>query len=244
MDSIDGIGGNDSYMAQLKALQEKQRVERGDIGEKQTGQVTLGQDDFLSLLTEQLSHQDPFKPVDNQQMISQMASFATVNGIGEMNEHFSSLTSSMASNQALQASSLVGQEVLVNGDQGFKSQLGGLAFIAKLPQAFNDVIVRIESAQGELLKTFNLGPKNAGDARIEWDGKDDNGNMMPEGNYRLTASANVENEPTQLEVATFANVNSVLLGKGDGNVMLNIAGFTSPVRLSEVLEVGNSKEEQ
>ncbi|MGL4379934.1 MAG: flagellar hook assembly protein FlgD, partial [Vibrio sp.] len=39
---------------------------------------------------------------------------------------------------------------------------------------------------------------------------------------------------------TYANVNSVLLGKGDGNVLLNLAGFDGPVRLAEVLEVGKA----
>lgn len=50
-------------------------------------------------------------------MIAQMASFATVDGIGKMNTQFESLNSSMTSNQALQASSLVGRDVLVPGRQ-------------------------------------------------------------------------------------------------------------------------------
>ena len=201
MSQIDGINNNESYMEQLKALQEKQKIERGEAGEKVTGQTELGQKDFLSLLTKQLSHQDPFKPVDNQQMISQMASFATVNGIDEMNEHFGSLNSVMTSNQALNASSLVGQNVLVPGNLGYKSESGDLNFMAKLPQALNDVIVKIHNSGGELLKTFSLGPQLAGDQRIEWDGKDENGNLMPQGNYQLTASGNIDGKPQNFEVS-------------------------------------------
>lgn len=237
MNPINGAGSG-SYVDQLKALQEKQRTERGDLGEKQTGQVDLKQEDFLSLLTKQLSNQDPFKPVDNEQMIAQMASFATVDGIGKMNDQFGSLNEAMTSNKALQASSLVGQNVLVPGNQGFKKSEGGIVAMAKLPQGLNDVVVRVQNTKGELLKTFNLGAKAAGDQRIEWDGTDDLGKVLPEGNYRLSASGNINGKPQDLELSTYANVNSVLLGNKDGNVMLNIAGFASPIKLSEVQEVG------
>lgn len=240
MNPIDGAGGSSSYIDQLKALQEKQRVERGDTGEKVTGQAELKQEDFLSLLTKQLANQDPFKPVDNEQMIAQMASFATVDGIGKMNEQFGSLNAAMTSSQALQASSLVGQDVLVPGNEGFKTGLNGIVGMMKLPQAINDVIVRISNERGELLKTFSVGAKSAGDHRVEWDGKDDAGNAMPEGNYSINATGNLNGKPQNLELSTYANVNSVLLGNGDGNVMLNIAGFKTPIRLAEVLEVGKA----
>lgn len=238
MNPIDGAGGSTSYIDQLKALQEKQRLDRGDTGEKVTGQSELKQEDFLSLLTKQLANQDPFKPVDNEQMIAQMASFATVDGIGKMNEQFGSLNAAMTSSQALQASSLVGQDVLVPGNDGFKSALGGIVGMMKLPQAISDVIVRVSNERGELLRTFNVGAKAAGDHRIEWDGKDDSGKALPEGSYAMNASAYIQGKPQNLELSTYANVNSVLLGNGDGNVMLNIAGYTSPIRLSDVLEVG------
>ena len=48
------------------------------------GQATLGQSDFLKLMTTQLSLQDPFDPVDNKEMIAQMAQFSSLSGINEM----------------------------------------------------------------------------------------------------------------------------------------------------------------
>ncbi|MEF1297995.1 flagellar hook capping FlgD N-terminal domain-containing protein, partial [Vibrio parahaemolyticus] len=104
MAGINNVGQSGlSYIDQLKSLQENKKAEGS------TGKQDLKQEDFLSLLTKQLSQQDPFKPVSNDQMIAQMASFATVDGIGKMNTQFESLNSSMTSNQALQASSLVGR---------------------------------------------------------------------------------------------------------------------------------------
>ncbi|OOF04853.1 flagellar hook assembly protein FlgD [Salinivibrio sp. MA607] len=239
MAGIDGTGSSNglSYIDQLKAQQEKKLQEKQD---STTGKQALEQEDFLKLLTKQLSQQDPSKPVDNDRMISQMASFATVEGIGKMNKQFDTFNESITSNQALQASSLVGRDVLVPGSTGVKGDTGGVAGMVKLPQALDNVNVRIENEQGQLLRTFSMGAKPPGDHRVEWDGMDDNGNPMPEGTYKLKVSGMVDGQTQEFDVSTYANVNSVLLGNGGGNVMLNIAGFSSPMKLAEVLEVGNA----
>ncbi|HJS13218.1 flagellar hook assembly protein FlgD [Sphingopyxis sp.] len=49
------------------------------------GGQQMGQSDFLRLMTAQLSQQDPFNPVDNQQMVAQMAQFSSLAGISETN---------------------------------------------------------------------------------------------------------------------------------------------------------------
>lgn len=235
MAGINNVGQSGlSYIDQLKSLQESKKPT------ETTGKQELKQEDFLSLLTKQLAQQDPFKPVSNDQMIAQMASFATVDGIGKMNSQFESLNSSMTSNQALQASSLVGRDVLVPGAAGLKQENMGMAAMVKLPQAMDNLIVRVENEIGQLVRSFEVGAKPGGDNRVEWDGNDENGNPLPAGKYKVKASGLLDGQATDFPVSTYANVNSVLLGKGDGNVLLNLAGFDSPVRLAEVLEVGKA----
>ncbi|ABU70265.1 flagellar hook assembly protein FlgD [Vibrio campbellii] len=235
MAGINNVGQSGlSYIDQLKSLQENKKTEES------TGKQDLKQEDFLSLLTKQLSQQDPFKPVGNDQMIAQMASFATVDGIGKMNSQFESLNSSMTSNQALQASSLVGRDVLVPGAAGVKQDNATMAAMVKLAQPLDNLFVRVENEAGQLVRTFEVGAKPAGDTRVLWDGNDENGNPMPAGKYNVKASGLVDGESQEFPVSTYANVNSVLLGKGDGNVLLNLAGYESPVRLAEVLEVGKA----
>ncbi|EHP3973392.1 flagellar hook assembly protein FlgD [Vibrio parahaemolyticus] len=235
MAGINNVGQSGlSYIDQLKSLQENKKAEGN------TGKQDLKQEDFLSLLTKQLSQQDPFKPVSNDQMIAQMASFATVDGIGKMNTQFESLNSSMTSNQALQASSLVGRDVLVPGAAGVKQDDAPMAAMVKLSKSLDNLFVRVEDEAGQLVRTFEVGAKPAGDTRVLWDGNDESGNPLPAGKYKVKASGLVDGESQEFPVSTYANVNSVLLGKGDGNVLLNLAGFESPVRLAEVLEVGKA----
>ena len=47
--------------------------------------ASLGQSDFVRLLTVQMQHQDPFDPVDNKEMLAQMAQFSSLAGINDVN---------------------------------------------------------------------------------------------------------------------------------------------------------------
>ena len=88
---------------------------------------SLTQEDFLSLLTTQLAYQDPTKPVDNAQMVSQMAQISTVDGITSLNSSVSNLSTVVTSSQALMASSLVGQKVLLPSSTGYMTSGAGMS---------------------------------------------------------------------------------------------------------------------
>ena len=78
---------------------------------------TLDQADFLRLMTEQLQHQDPLKPMDNTQMVAQMAQMSTVQGITDLNKTVKGFQESMASDQVLRGAALVGHQVLVPSEK-------------------------------------------------------------------------------------------------------------------------------
>lgn len=49
------------------------------------GYDELGQADFFRLLTVQIQNQDPLDPVDNKEMLAQMAQFTSLSGINDVN---------------------------------------------------------------------------------------------------------------------------------------------------------------
>lgn len=53
---------------------------------QKSGFAALDQGDFLRLMTEQLKQQDPFAPVDNKEMLAQMAQFSSLASTAEMGE--------------------------------------------------------------------------------------------------------------------------------------------------------------
>ncbi|WP_422059265.1 flagellar hook assembly protein FlgD [Sphingopyxis sp.] len=61
----------------------------------------LDQGDFLRLMTAQLSAQDPFNPVDNQEMVAQMAQFSSLAGVSETNTVLKSISDQLAAQTAL-----------------------------------------------------------------------------------------------------------------------------------------------
>ena len=57
-----------------------------DATPAKSGFAALGQGDFLKLMTEQLKLQDPFAPVDNKEMLAQMAQFSSLAGVSDINK--------------------------------------------------------------------------------------------------------------------------------------------------------------
>jgi len=53
----------------------------------------LGRDEFLKLLTVQMSHQDPLSPMDSKDMIAQLAQFSSLEQMTQVNSTLESLTS-------------------------------------------------------------------------------------------------------------------------------------------------------
>jgi flagellar basal-body rod modification protein FlgD len=61
----------------------------------------LGQEDFLRLMTAQLAQQDPFNPVDNQEMVAQMAQFSSLAGVSETNDKLGSIGAQLSAQTEL-----------------------------------------------------------------------------------------------------------------------------------------------
>ncbi|HEY4082281.1 MAG TPA: flagellar hook capping FlgD N-terminal domain-containing protein [Burkholderiaceae bacterium] len=75
---------------------------------------TLGLQDFLKILTTQLSYQDPLKPMDNQAFMAQMAQFTALEQTQQLNNKMDTLLATQAS---LQSVGLIGKTVTatING---------------------------------------------------------------------------------------------------------------------------------
>ena len=196
----------------------------------------LGQDQFLKLLTTQLTHQDPTKPMENGEFLSQMAQFSTVEGIGDLNESFKEFASSISSGQALQAATLVGQSVLVPGDEAIMSLTNGMSGEVVLNDSTSNLKVTILDGNGQTVKTINLGRQQQGNIAFEWDGLLDDGTYADPGVYRISAEAEIGGNNTILQTFVNADVESVALGRGSDGIQLGLAGLDS-INFNEVKKI-------
>lgn len=197
---------------------------------------TLSQQDFLSLLTTQLSYQDPTKPVDNSEMVSQMAQISTVDGITSLNSTVSNLSSVVTSSQALMASGLVGQKVLIPSNTGYLDTDGSFSGVIATGTGASDVNVSVTNSSGEVVYQTTLSGSQTGNVAFSWDGKDSSGNQCPAGSYKLSATGLVNGENQSLSGLVYGKVDSVTLGTSTTATTLNLQGLGS-VELSKILEV-------
>lgn len=195
----------------------------------------LGQDDFLRLMTEQLKNQDPLKPMESTQFLAQLAQFSTVQGIESLNSSFGTLSSSLASNQALQAAGLVGESVLVASDTGHLGASGSLDGAIDVPAGASNVAVDVIDSSGATVRTIALGTASEGLAHFSWDGNDASGARAAAGTYALRAHGTIGGAAQSLDTLAVGRVDSVDLNGTDG-LVLNLAGM-SPVAFNKVRQI-------
>ncbi|HEB94550.1 MAG TPA: flagellar hook assembly protein FlgD [Gammaproteobacteria bacterium] len=209
------------------------------LGEQQTkkkAQDELGQSEFLELMIAQLNNQDPMKPMENGDFIAQMAQFSTVTGLTELQASFDGLAASLQSNQALQASSLVGRTVLVPSGVGTLPQGGTLSGVVDLDSSSSDLTITIQDASGQVIRRLELGPQQTGDVYFNWDGITDSGAQAQAGRYFISAETRTEGGTEALETLVSSAVDSVILGQGGQGIRLNLADGNS-VDLSSVRSI-------
>lgn len=221
MSSTSGVGQPNSDIYTALGL----NAPNSDTGKNKS---TLDQADFLRLMTEQLQHQDPLKPMDNTQMVSQMAQLSQVQGINDLNSTVKGFQESMSSDQVLRGAALVGHDVLVPSTKWQLETEGEVSGMVAAPGA-GFVTVDITDANGIKVNTLSVEAKASGELTFDWDGKDASGNRLDPGSYSIAAT-HTDTSGAQTKVNTYveAPVESVTVGS-DG-LYLNLKGLgTAPI---------------
>jgi len=197
---------------------------------------TLGQAEFMKLMTEQLKHQDPLKPQSNAEFIGQMAQMSTVQGIADLNTTMTGFTSALTGDQVLKGASLVGHDVLVPSEKIAIGATGGASGIVMAPSA-GKVKFEISDDSGVVVDTIEI-DASKGEAAFQWDGLKANGDRATAGAYSIKAvHTDSSGKTSALNTYVDSKVDSVTIGS-DG-LYLNLPGLgTAP--LDYVLRIGKS----
>jgi flagellar basal-body rod modification protein FlgD len=198
--------------------------------------TTLDQSDFLALMTAQMKNQDPFNPVDNTQMIAQMAQLSSVAGIAQMNTTMSAIATKLGATSTTDAMAYVGRTVLTEGTTAYPRSTGGIAGAVELEGDATDVDVSIADASGSILKTLHLGAKGQGTASYDWDGTTDAGAPAGAGPFNVSVAAAKNGTTVASHGLVWAPVESVSLPPG-GAPVLQVTGI-GPVAVSAVRSAG------
>ncbi len=195
----------------------------------------LGQEDFLKLLVAQLKNQDPANPADNGEFLGQIAQFSIVSGVDDLGESFDGIASSLFASQSVQASQLVGKEVLVDSNIVARDEEETVSGFVDLPIPASHIRMQFIDEAGSVVKTLSLGDAGVGSHSFEWDGTDEDGTATAPGTFEIRAEGLVNGELQALPVSSFNTVASVLVDRANTRIQLNLAGNQN-INFSQVRE--------
>lgn len=182
------------------------------------------QENFLKMLVTQMTNQDPLKPMDNAQLTSQLAQISTVSGLENLGTTLDQLLMQVSAGRAMDSAALIGRTVMVPGKE--ISVTGGAAtkFGIDLPATADAVTIDVLDKDGNVVRTIDLKGQLAGVHDVAWDGKNNAGGVVPDGDYtfRVTATASGKSvEPVALVYgkveAISGDASGVLVDIGNGH---------------------------
>jgi len=197
---------------------------------------TLDQTDFLKLLTTQMQTQDPFNPMDNTQMVAQMAQFSSTTGIAEMNQSIKAMAETMAQARVGDAANWIGKAALIDSDVATSLSDGSFAGSVNIPEDASRVDISLVDSSGTVVYTGSASNVGAGDIPFFWDGKDSEGNAVPGplsiSVYARDAEAKTMSDVTTSSWATVTSVSSPASGTTKINTPLGTFSPTDALQLS------------
>lgn len=252
MSDVNGVGSSSNVYENINSENLNKRI---------TQETNADNDMFMQLLIAQLKNQDPTSPTDTNAFMQQISSMSMVEGITNLNTSMDSLSSTMLNSQnALQASTMVGKDVYVPENQVPVGQNGARDWVEGkiiLPQDTGNVRMKVYDEKGALLMTVDLEENDEGEVPFAWQSPTQDSETLtnpdlpydaetnpylPEpvygpGEYKFVAQYLDDDGVTykDAEVITKVPVNSVSLTNGGAGMELNTPAGT--FSMSEVTEI-------
>jgi flagellar basal-body rod modification protein FlgD len=188
--------------------------------QNKTGPRQLGQDDFLKLLITQLKNQDPLKPTDNTEFVSQLAQFSQLEQSAKQAELLQQSLDAQTASLQFTLLPMVGRTVTI-GQPLVQLGDGPAAFGYTLDKNATKVLVSIQDHQGQVVRSLEYRDQLAGGHAAEWDGKDQDGIVMPKGLYRYLISAvDAEGKTVPVEGRASLTVSGVRMEEGQAKLLV------------------------
>uniref|UniRef100_Q31FK9 Basal-body rod modification protein FlgD n=1 Tax=Hydrogenovibrio crunogenus (strain DSM 25203 / XCL-2) TaxID=317025 RepID=Q31FK9_HYDCU len=217
---------NTDYM---KALQQSTN------GKSNAPDQQLGQADFLRLLTTQLQNQDPNKPMDPTNFVTDLTQMSQLEATTKMNQSMLAMTTGLQNMQVMQSASLIGKNVQAIGDTMSHEAGTETPIRLSLDQPLKDVTVVVSDGSGPVSEIF-VDDLNAGEKMVNWDGKDKLGNVAGSGEYTLTVfGLDKEGELQSIKTIVPSKVNSISIND-DGTTTATLA-TGEKVKIDDIREI-------
>uniref|UniRef100_A0A832EJ72 Basal-body rod modification protein FlgD n=1 Tax=Desulfacinum infernum TaxID=35837 RepID=A0A832EJ72_9BACT len=192
---------------------------------------------FLMLFTTQLQHQDPTNPMAAYEMAAQLAQFSTVEKLTQVHAQLKAQQNYLISINNAMGVQLLGKNVVAQ-DNRLQLKNGTVSRAGLELQSPASVKVVITDSAGRTVRTLSLGSLKAGRQEFAWDGKDDQGKSLPDGEYTFSVEAvGPSGESVAALPLVMGSVCGFLMEQGVNYVVLDHnSGLRVPVSLITTIE--------
>ena len=192
------------------------------------------QNQFLTMLVTQMNNQDPLNPMDNSQLTSQLAQISTVSGLQTMNGTLTQLLQQTSASRAMDSANLIGKTVMVPGSAvsvsgGVPGQIG-----VDIPSTADSVTVQVLDASGNVVRTIDMKGQTAGVKDIAWDGRNDQGNAVADGDYSFKVAATANGKDVKPVSLVYGKVQAI---SGDSSGVLVDIGNGQTASVDDVRRI-------
>jgi flagellar basal-body rod modification protein FlgD len=176
---------------------------RGSLRQKTATPAKSGEElqkqDFMNLFLTQMSNQDPVDPMDSGAMMTQLSQLGTMEQLEKLNAQVKDLNQTQQDISRFQSLQFLDKDVLLEAEKVELAQGSGKPVYYTLDHEADNLRVTIEDDEGMPVFSEQLGLMTAGRHQFVWDGKNNEGVMMPDGHYQIRFLAyDVAGNSTQL----------------------------------------------
>jgi flagellar basal-body rod modification protein FlgD len=195
----------------------------------------LDRDDFMLLFIKQLEYQDPLKPLENNEMATQLALFNQVDQLFDLNEKFSQMVEIAKGNVLSTMASLIGKKALAESELARVENGHFLGGKLVLEEPVEGIRLKIYSSEGSLVREVDLGALPAGEHEIDWDATNEQGETVPDGTYRLYLETSNPEDRSLVTIKTVGRLTGALLEGEDYQLLFNGQSRLSLSDLEKIL---------
>jgi len=181
----------------------------------------LDKDSFLQLLLVELQYQDPTEPMDSEKILTQTSQLATLESADNTNSTMEKLVDRMNGSMDTGALSAIGKMASL-GSNAVTLADGKSQFEVWFPTDIKSGTLKIKNSDGDVVKTVSLDEQEgkSGVLAFQWDGRNDDGELLDDGYYSVTAEyLDTDNNQQETQFGVYP-VESVRYSEGTTYVKL------------------------
>lgn len=187
------------------------------IAASEASALTSDFETFLLMLTTQAENQDPLEPIDSSEYAAQLAQFSMVEQQVLTNENLSALAAQLNLQNAANLATWVGMEVRAETTARFDGT--PVTIVPKFEPGAESAYLVVRNAQDEEVARK---PIEVSSTPIEWDGTDNAGSVLPDGDYRLVVDSYSNDQVTgTLQAEVYARVTEAQISGSNVQLVLS-----------------------